>query len=100
MEAEGIKIKFNDGTEYKLPDISYEKFTEYMFKSGSSDVEYDKYLRENNMQDLTDFNSESTCEITLIVEQPYRGRVLKFKCIYDSDNDDNFNEVVYFENNI
>ena len=25
MESEGIKILFDDGTEYKLPDISYEK---------------------------------------------------------------------------
>jgi hypothetical protein len=100
IESEGIRIKFDDGTEYKLPDISYEKFTEHMFESGSSDVEYDKYCRENNMKDLTDFNSESTSEITLIVEQPYRGRVLKFRCIYDSDNDANFNEVSYFETDI
>lgn len=86
MESEGIKILFDDGTEYKLPDISYGKFTEHMFESGCSDVEYDKYCRDNNMKELTDFNGESTSEITLIVEQPYRGRVLKFRCIYDSDN--------------
>jgi hypothetical protein len=100
IETEGIKIKFDDGTEYRLPDISYEKFTEHMFKSGCSDVEYDKYCRENNMKELTDFNGESTGEITLIVEQPYRGRVLKFRCIYDSDNDENFNEVSYFGTDI
>ena len=100
ITTEGIKIKFDDGTEYILPDVSYEKFTEHMFKSGSSDVEYDKYLRENNMKELTDFNGESTGEITLIVEQPYRGRVLKFKCVYDSDNDENFNEVSYFGTDI
>ena len=52
------------------------------------------------MKDLTDFNGESTGEITLIVEQPYRGRVLKFRCIYDSDNDENFNEVGYFGTDI
>lgn len=28
MESEGIKIKFDDGREFRLPDISYEKFTE------------------------------------------------------------------------
>ena len=100
MEAEGIKIKFDDGTEYRLPDISYEKFTEHVFESGCSDIEYNKYCRENNMKDLTDFNGESTGEITLIVEQPYRGRVLKFRCIYDSDNDENFNEVSYFGTDI
>lgn len=97
MESEGIKIKFDDGREFRLPDISYEKFTEDMFSGGGSDIEYDKYCRENNMKELTDFNGESTGEITLIVEQPYRGRVLKFRCIYDSDNDENFNEVDYFK---
>jgi len=96
MDAESITINLNGESEYKLPDISYEKFTEYMFKGGSSDVEYDKYCRDNNMKDLTDFNSQSTGEVTLIVEQPYRGRVLKFRCIYDSDNDDSFNEINYF----
>ena len=96
IATEGIKIKFDDGTEYTLPDISYEKFTEHMFEGGGSDIEYDKYLHENNMKELTDFNGESTDKITLIVEQPYRGRVLKFRCVYDSDNDENFNEVRYF----
>ena len=43
IETEGIKIKFDDGREYRLPDISYEKFTEHMFKSGGSDVEYVLY---------------------------------------------------------
>ena len=100
ITTEGIKIKFDDGTEYALPDISYEKFTEHMFESDGSDVEYDKYLLENNMKELTDFNGESTSEITLIVEQPYRGRVLKFKCVYDSNNDENFNEVSYFGTDI
>lgn len=95
-----IKIKLESGNEYKLPDISYEKFTEHMFESGSSDVEYDKYCRKNKMKDLTDFNGESTGKITLIVEQPYKGRVLKFRCIYDSDNDENFNEVNYFGTDI
>jgi hypothetical protein len=79
-----------------LPDISYEKFEEFIFKHGDSVVEYDKYLRENNMKELSDFNSHVTSEITLVLEQPYRGRVLKFKCVYDSNNDDNFDEFEYF----
>jgi|TARA_R110000803_G_scaffold193947_1_gene256947 hypothetical protein len=92
-----LKILFDDGTEYRLPDISYDKFeNSELYKSGSSDIEYDKYLRENGMKELSDFNSESTNEITLIDEQPYRGRVLKFKLVYDSDNDENFNEKEYF----
>lgn len=91
-----IKIKLESGNEYKLPDISSEKFNEFMFKSGSNDVEYEKYKHENRMIELTDFNSQTTDEITLVIEQSWRGRVLKFKCVYDSDNDDNFNEKDYF----
>ena len=68
-----------------------------MWESGSNDVEYEKYKRENGMIELTDFNSQTTDEITLVVEQSWRGRVLKFKCVYDSDNDDNFDEKDYFE---
>ncbi len=92
-----LRIVFDDGNEYRLPDISYEKFMESdLYKTGSSDVEYAKYLRENGMAELSDFNSQSTNEITLIDEEPYRGRVLKFKLIYDSDNDETFDEKEYF----
>jgi len=82
--------------EYKLPDISSEKFDEFMWKSGSNDVEYETYKRDNAMKELTDFNSETTDEITLIIEQSWRGRVLKFKCVYDSKNDETFDEKEYF----
>ena len=91
-----IKIKLESGNEYKLPDISSEKFDEFIWENGSNDVEYEKYKRENGMIELTDFNSQTTDEITLVVEQSWRGRVLKFKCVYDSDNDDNFDEKGYF----
>lgn len=91
-----IKVKLESGNEYKLPDISSEKFDEFMWENGSNDVEYEKYKRENGMIELTDFNSQTTDEITLVVEQSWRGRVLKFKCVYDSDNDDNFDEKDYF----
>lgn len=93
-----IKIVFDDGEEYRIPDISYDKFMDFMFKSGDgfSDVAYEKYLHENGMKDLTDFNKESTGEITLIAEHPYRGRVLKFRLIYDSDSDPDFDEKEYF----
>ena len=100
MNTEIIKIIFDNGIEYMLPDVSYEKFSEYIFDCGCSDVEYDNYCRKNNMKSLTDFNGESTNEITLVIEQPYRGRVLKFKCVYDSDNDEKFNEINYFGINI
>jgi hypothetical protein len=92
-----IKIKLESGDEYKLPDISSEKFDEFVWKSGSNDVEYENYKRENGMIELTDFNSQTTDEITLVVEQSWRGRVLKFKCVYDSDNDKNFDEKDYFK---
>jgi hypothetical protein len=91
-----IKIKLENGNEYKLPDISSEKFDEFIFKGGSNDVEYEKYKRENGMIELSDFNSQTTDEITLVVAESWRGRVLKFKCVYDSDNDENFDEKEYF----
>jgi hypothetical protein len=91
-----IKIKLESGNEYKLPDISSEKFDEFIWKTGSNDIEYENYKRENGMKELTDFNSQTTDEITLVVEQSWRGRVLKFKCVYDSDNDENFDEKNYF----
>ncbi len=93
-----IKIKFTNENKIHgiLPDISYEKFIESYESDDVSDVAYDNYLRENNMIDLTDFNGETTPEIELIVENEYRGRVLKFKCIYDSNNDESFNERMYF----
>lgn len=92
-----LRIVFDDGNEYRLPDISYKKFIESdLYKTGSSDVEYAKYLRDNGMAELSDFNSQSTNEITLIDEEPYRGRVLKFKLIYDSENDETFDEKEYF----
>jgi len=46
--------------------FSSEKFDEFMFESGSNDVEYEKYKRENGMIELTDFNSQTTDEITLV----------------------------------
>ena len=100
METEKMRIIFDDGQSYDFPDISYEKFVKYIFANGSSDIEYDKYLYDNNMKELSDFNGEATSEITLVLEQPYRGRVLKFRCVYDSDNDDDFNEVEHFGTDI
>jgi hypothetical protein len=90
-----IKVKLG-GEEYNLPDISSEKFDEFMWESGSNDIEYENYKRERGMVELTDFNSQTTDEITLVVEQSWSGRVLKFKCVYDSDNDENFDSGEYF----
>ena len=91
-----IKVKFVDknGVEGVLPDMSYERFLdsdEYK-KYSTSDTPYDDYLKNNNMIDLTDYNSETTSDIELVVEQKNRGRVIKFKCVYNSDEDENFSE--------
>ena len=67
IEEDIIKIIFDDGSEHKLSDISQNKFDEFMFKSGMNDIEFKKYKRENGMVDLTDFNRQSTNEITLVV---------------------------------
>ena len=92
-----LKIVFDDGIEFRLPDISYDRFLESeLYKEGCSGIAYDKYLYENDMRELSDFNAESTNEITLIDEQPYRGRVLKFRLVYDSQNDPDFDEKDYF----
>ena len=83
---EKCKIKFNDEEVAILPDVSYDKFTEYMPWSGANDTAYDEYLRQNNMVHLDRYRSDCTNEI--ILEFSYAdGRVMKFKCIYDSDND-------------
>ena len=93
-----IKILFDDGTKYMLPDISYEHFQKSeLYKKGFCTIAYKEYLRKNGMKELSDFNSQSTSEITLIDENQDRGRVLKFKLVYDSDDDEFFNEKEYFE---
>ena len=73
-----------------MPDISYEKFEKYMFSSGVSDMEFDKYLRSRSMVSLSDFNRETTPDIEIVYNNIALGRVIKLKVIYDSDNDDSF----------
>ncbi len=43
------------------------------------------------MTELSNFNSDGINDLTLVVEQPHRNRLLKFKCVYDSDKDEDFN---------
>ena len=89
-----VKIRHLDGEETNYPDISYDKFVELMWSKGienihgTSDIDYYDYLRRNNMMEVTDLNSQTTPEIELIIEEDWSGRVLKFKCIYDSDNEE------------
>ena len=70
-----------------LPDISYDKFVDYMFKEGTSDMEYYSYLHKNNMIELSELNRETMSEIILEVYDDFHERTLRFKCIYDSDNE-------------
>jgi hypothetical protein len=97
--SEVIKVFFDgEDSGQALADISYEKFIELTRWEGSSDVAYDMYVRCNNMVDVTDYNEYSTVgHIELVLEQRYRGRVLKFKCVYDSDRDPEFNGGEYFK---
>ena len=89
-----VKIRHLDGEEINCPDISYDKFLEFMWSKGienihgTSDIDYYDYLRRNNMMKVTDLNFQTTPEIELIIEEDWSGRVLKFKCIYDSDNEE------------
>ncbi len=106
-----ITIKFLEDNDIKyFPDISYDNYVyqtmpfeeqEKHFFNGTKNVAYDiayyQYLRRNNMMELTDLNSETTSEITLIIEDDFSGRVLKFKCVYDSDNDEMFDSEEYFK---
>lgn len=89
--SDSITIRFADGGIYdkaKLPDISYEHFLKFMFHGGASDTEYFSYLRNNNMKELTDFNSDGIQELYLVVEDGFRQRRIVFKAIYDSDTEE------------
>lgn len=95
-----VKLKNEEGIQGILPDISYDRFVKTdLYQAGGSDIAYDEYLKENNMIDLIEFNSQTTGDVELIVESENRGRILKFKCIYDSDNDESFHERIYFKGN-
>ncbi len=74
---------FNSGC--KLPDISADKFKEYVPYSGASDIEYDKYKTKNKMKDITDFDGETIKELSLVLEDGFRQRRIVFKAIYDSE---------------
>jgi len=104
-DSERIRILLDDGYERDHPDISFEMWEELVYEKnpeiflhvGDSEYCYGRYLKSKNMVNLSDFNSQTTNEITLVMEQKYRGRVLKFRCVYDSDNEKDFNEKEYFK---
>ena len=82
--------RFEDGSicdGQRFPDISAQRYEEYMFKSGVSDSEYKKYLRENNMQNITDYNPDGVEELYLVLEDGLRQRRIIFKSVYDSDRE-------------
>lgn len=84
-----MKITIRDKTdpqyEEKFPDISYEKFVELVFTQGTSDTEYENYLRDAGMIELTDFNSETTGDLQIIVEREFDGRRMVLEVVEDSE---------------
>lgn len=96
MDSEIIRIVLADGRAFRHPDISQETFTEYLLSQGIADLEYARYCKERGMKSLSRFNSETTKDLTLVFEYPYVDRVLKFRCTYDSDADENFDPEEYF----
>ena len=94
---EEIDIVLCDDSIYKFPDTSYSVFEKYIpHDESNSDLAYENYLHDRCMRELTDFNAETINGITLVVKEDWRERVLKFKCVYDSDNDEDFNPKDYF----
>lgn len=85
MKLRTMKIKFEDGEQFTAPDVSEEFFAEHYPYSGISDIEYGKYLRSKGMKRITDFNPNGTSQMTLEVRDGER--VIRFKCIFDSDSD-------------
>ena len=68
-----VKIKYaklSFGSEFRDIVVAEKTdlFDDYMWEVGSNDLDYEKYKREHNMVELTDFNSETTDEIVLIVD--------------------------------
>jgi len=86
-----IKIKFINGPEYLLPDISYENFVKFFEFEGASDMAYDNYLKSKNMKEISDFDSQSIeNDMCLVLTNKNRERVIIFKCLYDSGSEEAF----------
>ena len=48
-----IKVQLDNKLVGNLPDLSYDQFCKSpYYQSGSSDIEYENYLRQNSMIDL------------------------------------------------
>lgn len=71
-----IKIVLKDKTEYLLPDISYEKFFQYMFEFGSSDIAYQKYLNENEMIDIFDIDKDEFIDSEIHFIHSDKGKIV------------------------
>lgn len=86
--------------DYKkpLPDISYSQYIEsHLYTDGSSDMAYDNYLRDRGMVDPMDLNPQTTPDTTIVFENTWNKRILRYECVYDSDNDPNFEPSLYFK---
>ncbi len=68
----------------KLPDLSFERFEQFLFTAGSSDVAWDEYRKTHDFLDLGDRTPESLSESFLVFHDRHRGRFLKFVLVRDS----------------
>lgn len=53
-----VYIRFADGTLKELINITYDYFVNNILETGMSDIEYEKYKRDNNLHEITDFRFE------------------------------------------
>ena len=83
--GERVRVIHEDGSEGKLPDVSYDVFTRNMPWKNSSDTAYEGYMHSNGMAYLTDLNGETTKEILLVVENGFRERRITLKVVHDTD---------------
>ena len=83
-----FKITAPQNKDIKLPDLSYEQFCAHpeLYYTGSSDVAYAEYLREQGMSELCDYNNDFLKSTTLEYTSDDGLRVIKFKVISDSDD--------------
>lgn len=86
--SDTLTIRFEDQSmfdKYKLPDISYDNFSKFLFRAGDSYSKYEEYLRENQMKELTDFNEDGIRDLYLVLEDGFRQKRVIFKAIVYQD---------------
>lgn len=51
-----VFLCFEDGDRYELSQVTYKQFRDEYDYEGASDLEYEKWLRDNNLYELSDFD--------------------------------------------